>query len=94
MGLVTGKTLASDKTAWEAWEFSKSDSPNVFLSFEWKWYKLPTYQTPGLNGVQKYRAKQSINYMQFTILALSLSMFPSISINNSNFQNDFCPSVK
>lgn len=93
-GLVTGMTLASDKTAWEAWEFSKSDSQNVFLSFEWKWYKFPTYQTPGLNGVQKYRAKQSINYMQFTILALSLSVFPAISINNSNFQRWFLPQCK
>lgn len=85
MESVTGKTLASDKTGWEAGEFSKSDIQNVFLSFEWKWYKVPTHQTPGLNRIQKYRAKQ---YMLFVTChsCITLSMFPSISINNSNFQ--------
>lgn len=58
MESVTGKTLASDKTEWEAGEFSNSYIQNVFLSFEWKWCKLPTDQTPGLNKVQKYRANK------------------------------------
>lgn len=34
MESVTGKTLASDKTGWEAGEFFKSDIQNVFSSFE------------------------------------------------------------
>lgn len=79
MESVTGKTLANDKTGWEAGEFFKSDIQNVFSSFEWKWYKLPTHQTPGLNRVQKYRAKQNINDLQFTILTLPLSVFPPLA---------------
>lgn len=62
MESVTRKTLASDKTLWESGELSKSDIQNA-LSFEWKWYKLPIHQTPGLNRVHKFTAKQNTNYL-------------------------------